>query len=104
MYGDHTLLKSPEGALRTARAAAASRQAITELLRDGETSVDSRDILGSFPDHVQQGGQMVSLPQWHREGLRELCFELFSRRSTRAARVVMSSAFRQLGRPMEDGR
>jgi hypothetical protein len=104
MYGDHTLLKSPEGALRTARAAAASRQAITELLRDGETSVDSGDILGSFPDHVEQGGRMVSLPEWHREGLRDLCLELFSRRSTRAARVVMSSAFRQLGRPVEDGR
>jgi hypothetical protein len=104
MYGDHTLLKSPQGALRTARAAAASRQAITELLRDGETSVDSWDIFGSFPDHVEQGGRMVSLPQWHREGLRELCFELFSQRSTRAVRVVMSSAFRQLGKPVEDGR
>jgi hypothetical protein len=104
MYGDHTLLKSPEGALRTARAAVASRQAITELLRDGETCVDSWEIFGSFPDHVEQGGRMVSLPEWHREGLRDLCTGLFGQRSTRAVRVVMSSAFRQLGRPMEDGR
>ena len=103
-YGDHTLLASPEGALRTAQAAAASRQAITELLRDGETAVDSWDIFDSFPDHVEQDGRMVSLPEWHLGGLRDLCFELFGQRSTRAARMVMSSAFRQLGSPVEDTR
>ncbi|MDX6340425.1 MAG: hypothetical protein QOH87_563, partial [Trebonia sp.] len=97
MYGDHTLLASPEGALRTARAAAASRQAITDLLRDGETPVGSWDIFDSFPDHVEQDGRMVSLPEWHRGGLRDLCFELFGQRSTRAVRIIMSSAFRQLG-------
>jgi hypothetical protein len=102
IYGDHTLLASPDGALRTARAAAASRQAIRDLLRDGETPVNSWDIFDSFPDHVEQDGRMVSLPEWHRSGLRELCFELFSQRSTRAVRIVMSSAFRQLGRPVED--
>ena len=102
IYGDHTLLASPDGALRTARAAAASRQAIRDLLRDGETPVDSWDIFGGFPDHVEQDGRMVSLPEWHRSGLRELCFELFSQRSTRAVRIVLSSAFRQLGRPVED--
>ena len=104
VYGDHTLLASPEGALRTARAAAASRQAITELLRDGETAVDSWDIFDSFPGYVEQDGQLVSLPQWHREGLRGLCLELFGRRSTRALRAVMSSAFRQLGSPVEADR
>jgi hypothetical protein len=104
MYGDHTLLASPEGALRTALAAAASRQAITELLRDGETPVDSWDIFDSFPDHVEQDGRMVSLPDWHLGGLRDLCFELFGQRSTRAVRLVMSSAFRQLGSPIEDSR
>lgn len=103
MYGDHTLLASPEGALRTARAAAASRQAITELLRDGETAVDSWDIFGSFPDRVEQDGELVSLPRWHREGLRELCFRLFARRSTRTVRAVMSTAFRRLGDPVGDG-
>jgi hypothetical protein len=104
MYGDHTLLASPEGALRTAQAAAASRQAITDLLRDGETLVDSWDIFDSFPDHVEQDGQLVSLPAWHRGGLRDLCFELFGRRSTRAVRALMSGAFKQLGRPIEEGR
>jgi len=104
IYGDHTLLASPDGALRTAAAAAASRQAITELLRDGETSVDSWDIFDSFPDHVEQDGRLVSLPEWHRGGLRDQCFELFGRPSTRAVRVIMSSTFRQLGEPIADGR
>jgi hypothetical protein len=104
IYGDHTLLASSEGALRTARAAAASRQAITDLLRDGATTVDSWDIFDSFPDHAEQDGRMVSLPEWHRGGLRDLCFELFGQRSTRALRALMSSAFRQLGTPVAEGR
>jgi hypothetical protein len=97
IYGDHTLLRSPEGALAVARAAELSRRAIADLLRDGETPVDSWDIFDSFPDHVEQDGRMISLPEWHRGGLRDLCFELFGQRSTRAVRFVMSSAFRQLG-------
>jgi hypothetical protein len=103
-YGDHTLLASPDGALATAQAAAASRQAITDLLRDGETAVDSWDVFDSFPDHVEQDGRMISLPEWHRGRLRDLCFELFGQRSTRAVRIVMSSVFRQLGKPMDDSR
>jgi hypothetical protein len=102
LHGDHTLLASPEGALRTAQAAALSRQAIADLLRDGATAVDSWDIFDSFPDHVEQDGRMVSLPEWHRGGLRELCLDLFGQRSTRAVRFVMSSAFRQLGTPVGD--
>jgi len=100
IYGDHTLLASPEGALRTAQAAELSRRAIADLLRDGETPVDSWDIFDRFPDHVEQDGRMISLPEWHRGGLRDLCFELFGQRSTRAVRFVMSSAFRQLGTPV----
>jgi hypothetical protein len=103
LNGDHTLLASPDGALRAAEAAAASRRAIAELLRDGETSVDSGDIFDRFPDHVEQDGQLVPLPQWHREGLRELCFELFERRSTRALRRFMSGAFGQRVLPTGDG-
>jgi hypothetical protein len=95
LNGDHTLLAGPAGALRAAQAAAASRQAITDLLRDGETPVSSWDIFDSFPDHVEQDGRMVSLPQWHREGLKELCLELFARQSTRAMRRLMSGAFGQ---------
>jgi hypothetical protein len=103
LNGDHTLLAGPAGAQRAAQAAAASRQAIAELLRDGETAVDSWDIFNSFPDHVEQGGRMISLPQWHRTGLRELCTELFAQRSTRAVRGLMSTAFRQLGMPVDNG-
>jgi Domain of unknown function (DUF4157) len=103
LNGDHTLLAGPEGALRAAQAAAASRQAIADLLRDGETAIDSWDIFDGFPDHVEQGGRMVSLPDWHRGGLRELCFELFGLRSTRAVRAIMSTAFRQLGMPTDNG-
>ena len=62
LHGDHTLLAGPDGALRAAEAAAASRRAIAELLRDGETSVDSWDIFDRFPDHVEQDGRLVSLP------------------------------------------
>ena len=100
IYGDHTLLASHAGALAVAQAAELSRRAIADLLRDGETPVDSWDIFDSFPDHVEQDGRMVSLPEWHRGGLRELCFELFGQRSTRAVRFVMSGAFRQLGTPV----
>ncbi len=100
IYGDHTLLASREGALRTAQAAELSRRAIADLLRDGETPVDSWDIFDSFPDHVEQNGQMISLPEWHGGGLRDLCFELFGQRSTRAVRFVMSGALRQLGTPV----
>jgi hypothetical protein len=60
------------------------------------------EIFDSFPDHVEQDGRLVSLPEWHRGGLRDLCFELFGRRSTRTLRFFMSSAFRQLGGPIDD--
>lgn len=102
VYGDHTLLASPAGALRAAQAAAAFRRAITELLRSGETQVDSWDIFDCLPDHVEQDGQLVSLPEWHHGRLRDLCFELFERRSTRVIRAVLSGALRQLGRPVDD--
>jgi hypothetical protein len=104
LYGDHTLRASPEGALRTAQAAALSRRAIAELLRDGSTAVDSWEIFDSFPGHVEQDGRLVSLPEWHQGGLRALCFSLFAQRSTRTLRVFMSGAFRQLGRPVDDSR
>ena len=103
LNGDHTLLADPAGARRAAEAAAASRRAIAELLRDGETAVDSQDVFDRFPDHVEQGGRLVSLQEWHREGLRELCFELFERRSTRALRSLMSGAFGQRVLPTGDG-
>ncbi|MGD0699691.1 MAG: DUF4157 domain-containing protein [Trebonia sp.] len=100
LHGDHTLLADGEGSLRAARAAQASRQAISELLRQGETEISSWDIFDSFPDHVQHDGRLVSLTDWHQGGLRDLCSGLFARRSTRALRAVMSSAFDRLGTPI----
>jgi len=44
-----TLLTGGEGTLRAARAAQASRRAISELLDHGETEVSSWDIFDSFP-------------------------------------------------------
>jgi hypothetical protein len=103
LHGDHTLLAGGEGTLRAARAAQASRRAISELLRDGETEVSSWDIFDSFPDHVEQDGRLVSLREWHQGGLRDLCSDLFGRASTRALRVLMSGAFDRLGTPTDAG-
>ena len=102
LNGDHSLLAGQDGARQAAQAAADSRRAIAELLRDGETTVDSWDIFARFPDHVEQGGRMISLPEWHRTGLRELCTELFAQPATRAVRGVMSAAFRRLASPVDD--
>jgi len=103
LFGDHTLLNSADGAWHAAQAAAASRRAIAELLRDGETTVTSREIFDSFPSFVERNGQLISLQEWHRTGLRDLCFgELFGRWTTRAMRLVVSRAFPQLGTPTDD--
>jgi hypothetical protein len=103
LFGDHTLLASGEGARRASQAAMASRRAISELLEHGETTVSSWEIFDSFPNHVEQNGQLITLEEWHRTGLRDLCFrELFGRWSTRAMRMVISSAFSQLGTSTDD--
>ena len=74
-----------------ARATAASRRAIAELLASGETGITCREIFDGFPDHVEQGGRLVTLRQWHDSGLRDLCFgELFSLRRTGAMRILAS--------------
>jgi hypothetical protein len=101
LYGDHTLLAGGSGSWRAAQAAAASRRAISELLQYGETDVSSWEIFESFPDHVEEGGRLISLEEWHRNELRDLCFrDLFGRWSTRATRLLLSGAFRRLGTPM----
>lgn len=98
LSGDHTLLAGSDGTVRAARAAAASRQAIAELLRTGRTGISSGEIFQSFPSHVAQDGQLLTLQEWHRGALRNLCFDdLFQRRSTRLLRTCMSTAFRHLG-------
>jgi hypothetical protein len=102
VFGDRGLLTSADGAWSAAQAAGASRRAISELLRTGETAVDSWEIFDSFPGYVEQDGRLVSLEEWHRTGLRDLCFgELFGRWSTRATRRVISTAFSQLGTVMD---
>lgn len=103
LFGDRTLLASGDGAWRAAQAATASRRAISELLRYGETTVSSWEIFDSFPNHLEQNGRLITLEEWHRTGLRDLCFhELFGRWSTRAIRMVISGAFNQLGTPTDD--
>jgi len=103
LCGDHTLLAGGEGTRRAAQAAAASRRAISELLHQGKTDVSSWEIFESFPDHVEQDGRLITLEDWHRNELRDLCFhELLGRWSTRAMRLFTSSTFRQLGAPAGD--
>jgi len=100
LHGDHTLLAGGDGLLAAAHAVAASQRAISEMLRYGETSVDSWEILESLPDHVEQDGQLLPLRTWHDDVLRDLCFtDLFGRWSTRATRLLVSGAFRKLGAP-----
>jgi len=103
LYGDHTLLAGSDGTMRAARAAAASRQAIAELLRDGRTAIGSQQIMDLFPSHVALDGRLITLQEWHDGALRDLCFgDLFQRPSTRLARLFMSTAFRSLGTPASD--
>jgi hypothetical protein len=103
LFGDHTLLASGDGAWCAAQAATASRRAISDLMRHGETAISSWEIFDRFPDHVEQSGRLITLAEWHRTGLRDLCFrELFGRRSTRALRMVISRAFNRLGTPTDD--
>jgi len=104
LYGDHMLLAGGGGTWRAAKAAAASRRAISELLQYGETDVSSWEIFESFPDHVEEDGRLITLEDWHRNELRDLCFrDLFGRWSTRAIRLLISGTFRQLGTPAGDG-
>ena len=103
LFGDHTLLASGDGAWCAAQAATASRRAISDLLHYGETAISSWEIFNSFPNHVEQNGRLITLEEWHRTGLRDLCFsELFGRWSTRALRLVISSAFSRLGTPTDN--
>ena len=103
IHGDRTLLAGGDGTLHAAQATAASRQAIAELLASGETVITCREIFDGFPDHVEQGGRLVTLRQWHDSDLRDLCFgELFSLRRTGAMRILASAIFRRFGVPSPD--
>lgn len=101
--GDRTLLAGGDGARHAFRATAASRRAISELLARGETGVTCQEIFEGFPGHVEQGGRLVTLRQWHDSDLRDLCFgELFSLRRTGAMRILASAVFRRFGVPSPD--
>ena len=103
IHGDRSLLASGDGALHAARATAASRRAIAELLAHGETGITCREIFEGFPDHVEQGGTFVTLRQWHDGSVRDLCFgELFSLWRTGAMRILASAIFRRFGVPSPD--
>ena len=89
--------------LHAARATAASRRAVAELLAHGETSITCQEIFESLPDHVEQEGTLVALRQWHDSSLRDLCFgELFSLRRTSATRILASAVRRRFGVPSPD--
>ena len=103
LWGDRTLLAAPDGTFRAAAAAHASRRAIGELLDQGQTSVASREIFQTVPSFVEVGGELLSLPDWHRAELRELCFgKLFRLGGTRARKLALSVLSRDFGVPSAD--
>ena len=103
IHGDRTLLAGGDGTLHAARATAASRRAITELLAHGETGITCQEIFDGLPDHVELQGTLVALRQWHDSSLRDLCFgELFSLWRTSATRILASAVFRRFGVPSPD--
>ncbi|MGD0063113.1 MAG: hypothetical protein ABSB76_06710 [Streptosporangiaceae bacterium] len=103
LWGDRTLFAGEGGAAQAALAAHASRQAITELLEKGHTSITSREIFERFPCYVDVDGVLLSLPQWHETALRELCVHnLFGLRDTQAKRLLITLTSRRLGVPAED--
>src|SRR5258708_40345501 len=63
IHGDRTLLAGGGGAPHAARATAASQRAIAELLAHGETGITCPEIFEGPPDHAEQGGTLVALPQ-----------------------------------------
>jgi hypothetical protein len=103
LWGDRTLFAGEEGAAHAAIAAHASRQAITEMLEKGHTSITSREIFEHFPRYVDVDGVLLPLPRWHETALRELCMHnLFGLRDTQAKRLLITLTSRRLGVPSED--
>jgi Domain of unknown function (DUF4157) len=103
IHGDRSLLAGGDGALHAARATAASRRAIAELLAHGQTGITCQEIFEGLPDHVEQEGTLVALRQWHDSSLRDLCFgELFSLWRTSATRILASAVRRRFGVPSPD--
>jgi Domain of unknown function (DUF4157) len=102
-WGDHTMLGGGLGTLAAAQSAQASRRAIADLLRTGETDITSRRIFESVPAYVEVCGTLVPLRQWHDLELRQLCWQdLFGRTSTRLRKLLLSIASPGLGLPSAD--
>jgi cell division septation protein DedD len=85
-----------------ASAASASRQAITDLLRTGESRIEADQIFAAFPRYVAAGGELLPLPAWHEGALRDLCSgELFPRWQTRATQLLLTAALPRPAGPPE---
>jgi hypothetical protein len=95
IWGDRTMFTPDRaGPWPVARAASASRQAIADLLRTGETPIEVDQIFAAFPRYVASGGALLPLAAWHETALRDLCFgQLFPRWQTQAARLALTAAF-----------
>lgn len=96
VWGDRTMFTSapdpPAAPWPVALAASASRQAITDLLRTGQTPIEVDQIFAAFPRYVETGGKLLPLPAWHENVLRDLCFgELFPRWQTRATQLLLAA-------------
>jgi hypothetical protein len=103
LWGDWTLLRGADTGVRAAEAGQLSRQAIADVLAHGETPISGRRIFALFPDHVEQDGALLSLPEWHSGRLRDQCFgEFFRKPSARVMRAATTIAFPHLGVPSAD--
>ena len=103
IWGDRTMLTpAPDTPWPVASAASASRQAIADLLRTGESRIEADQIFAAFPRYVAAGGELLPLPAWHEGALRDLCFgELFPRWQTRATQLLLTAALPRPAGPPE---
>ena len=103
LQGDWRLLDNAETTVRATEAAWLSRQAIADVLAHGETDIAVGQVFGLFPDHVEEDGVLLSIPEWHQKYLRDRCFgDFFRMRSTRNMRLGTTVAYRHLGMPSAD--
>jgi hypothetical protein len=55
-------------------------------------------IFAAFPRYVETGGELLPLPAWHENALRDLCFgELFPRWQTRATQLLLTATLPRPG-------
>jgi hypothetical protein len=103
LYGDWQLFDSADATVRAVEAAWLSRQAVADVLANGESDIAGRDIFARFPDHIEVDGVLLSIPEWHEKVLRDRCFgDFFRMKSTRNMRFGTTVAYRHLGMPSAD--